>query len=326
MGCIAFGVIDRGTNLLQVRASTPCNLKCLFCSTGANDPEQHPTEFVVECDYLLDWVKEVCKIKGSGVEINLDSVGEPTAYPDLVKLVNGLKEITEVSKISMQTNGTLLTDEKIKQLEEAGLDHINVSIDAVDIPQGAYLRGCGTYSVQKVIETAKKINQSKIELLIAPVWLPGVNDEGIKNLIKLSKELDCKIGIQKYDIYKYGRKMKEAKKINWWKFYKQLEDWEKEFGVKLKVSAKDFEIEKRNRVAEIFEKGEKIQVKIVAPGWQKGQMIGVARGRCISINDCKAEIGNNVSIKVLEAKNNIYVAEIPGKKQIKAILGQETEF
>lgn len=324
MGCIAFGVIDRGTNLLQVRASTPCNLKCLFCSTGANDPEKHPTEFIVDCDYLIDWVKKVCEVKGNGIEINLDSVGEPTAYPDLVKLVKGLKEISQVSKVSIQTNGTLLEDNKIKQLEEAGLDHINISIDTTNVEQGAYLRGCGTYSVQKVINVAKKIHESKIELLIAPVWLPGVNDEGIKNLIKLAKELNCKIGIQKYDVYKYGRKMKEAKKINWWKFYRQLELWEKEFEIKLKVSAEDFEIEKRERIPEVFEKGEKIKVKVVAPGWQLGQMIGVARDRCISINDCLAKLGDTVNIKILEAKNNIYVAEIPGKRLKVPFLETET--
>lgn len=226
----------------------------------------------------------------------------------------------------MQTNGTLLTDEKIKKLEEAGLDHMNISIDAVKIEQGAYLRGCGTYNVQKVIETAKKVNESKIELLIAPVWLPKVNDDGIKELIKLAKELGCKIGIQKYDIYKYGRKMKEVKKINWWKFYKQLEDWEKEFGIQLKISAKDFEIEKRERMPEVFEKGEKIQAKIVALGWQKGQMLGVAENRCISINGCLAEIGDKVNVKILETKNNIYVAEIPRKKQMMKLLELENPF
>lgn len=316
MGAIAFGIIDRGTNLLQVRASTPCNLKCLFCSTGANDPKNHPTEFMVEADYLVKWVKDVVKFKGPGVEINIDSVGEPTAYPQLVELVSALKKMPEVKKISMQTNGTLLTADKIKQLEEAGLDHVNLSIDTLDIKKGAYLRGCETYNVQKLVETAKLIRNSKIELLLAPVWLPDVNDEDVKNLIKLAKELDCRIGIQKYEIYKYGRRMKEAGKINWWKFYKQLESWEKEFEVKLKTTAKDFEVERRERLPEMFEEGEKVQAEIRAPGWQAGQMIGVARNRCISINDCEAEIGDKVNIQILETKNNIYVAELIEKKQI----------
>ena len=316
MGVIAFGVLDRGTNLLQVRGSTACNLKCLFCSTAANDPNVHPTEFVVEVNYLIKWVKEVVKVKGAGVEVNLDSVGEPTAYPQLVELVKELKKIPEISKISMQTNGTLLNEQKINELEEAGLDHINLSIDTLNVQKGAYLRGCETYNVQKLVDIAKLIRKSKIELLLAPVWLPDVNDEDIKNLIKLAKELDCKIGIQKYEIYKYGRKMKEAEKINWWKFYKQLEIWEKEFEIKLRATAKDFNVEKRERVPEVFEDGERVQVEIKAPGWQKGQMIGVAKNRCISINDCSADIGDKVNIKILETKNNIYLAEMVEKKLV----------
>jgi len=34
-GCIAFGIIDRGTNVLQVRPISECPLACIFCSTDA---------------------------------------------------------------------------------------------------------------------------------------------------------------------------------------------------------------------------------------------------------------------------------------------------
>ena len=32
IGHIAFGIIDRGTNLLQIRATSFCALSCIFCS------------------------------------------------------------------------------------------------------------------------------------------------------------------------------------------------------------------------------------------------------------------------------------------------------
>ncbi|MBT4440771.1 hypothetical protein HOC98_01565, partial [archaeon] len=41
MGCIAFGIIDRGTNLLQVRATSMCNLNCVFCSTDSGPFSQY---------------------------------------------------------------------------------------------------------------------------------------------------------------------------------------------------------------------------------------------------------------------------------------------
>ena len=127
IGLIHIGVIDRGSNLLQVRATTACNMKCTFCSTSANSPI-HPYNYQVELNYLLETIKEVINLKDNQVrEINIDSVGEPTAYPQLIELVKGCKAIPEIEFISMQTNGTLLNKEKIKALEEAGLGRINFS-------------------------------------------------------------------------------------------------------------------------------------------------------------------------------------------------------
>ena len=35
VGSLYFGIIDRGTSLLQVRPSCGCNLNCPFCSVDA---------------------------------------------------------------------------------------------------------------------------------------------------------------------------------------------------------------------------------------------------------------------------------------------------
>jgi len=88
LGLIHIGVIDRGSSLLQVRASTYCNMKCTFCSTAANSFEIHPYNYEVELNYLVDWIKEVIKLKDNQVnQINIDSVGEPTAYPKIIELI-----------------------------------------------------------------------------------------------------------------------------------------------------------------------------------------------------------------------------------------------
>src|SRR3989338_5466994 len=91
LGLIHIGVIDRGSSLLQVRASTACNMKCSFCSTSANSPK-HKYNYTIELDYLLDWIKEAITLKEGNVNnINIDSVGEPTAYPQIIELVKACK-------------------------------------------------------------------------------------------------------------------------------------------------------------------------------------------------------------------------------------------
>lgn len=131
VGSLYFGIIDRGTSLLQVRPSCGCNLNCPFCSVDAG-PESttRATSYEVEMEYLAEAVEEIARFKGTGVECHIDSPDEPVIYPYLPELITALRQIEEVSVISLQTNGTLLTTAKIAALERAGLDRINLSLHA----------------------------------------------------------------------------------------------------------------------------------------------------------------------------------------------------
>src|SRR3990167_6776180 len=125
LGCIAFGILDRGTNLLQIRATSVCNINCTFCSVdGGPLSSQHKVFYEIDCDYLLEEVARIVAIKGNDVEINIDSVGEPFCYPHLEKLVYGLRNIPGVERISIQTNGTLHKDIPV--------DVVNLSLHALD--------------------------------------------------------------------------------------------------------------------------------------------------------------------------------------------------
>ncbi len=310
VGCIMFGIIDRGTNLLQIRPNTACNLNCIFCSTDSGvNSIYHKTDYVVEVDYLLKWVKEIVEFKGKGVEANIDSVGEPMIYYKIFELIKGLKKIDGINFVSMQTNGTLIDSNALKKLEEVGLDRINLSLHSLDNDKAKNLSGCKEYNVNKVKKLAEQIAKSKIELIIAPVLIPKINDKDIEDLIEFSKKLNCKIGIQKYEIYRYSRKVKGVKAVNYWKFYKKLGELEKKYNVRLKMGPSDFDIEKRKRLPKVLSKGDKIVVDIKADGWLEGQKLGVFKDRCISVNNCKEEL-KRAKIRILEDKNNIYIGEL----------------
>jgi len=305
IGHIAFGLILRGSNLIQVRPTTLCNLRCPFCSTASNDPNIHSTDYEVEPDYLIKTIKEVVNFKEcNNTEINIDSVGEPLMYPKLTYLIKEIKKIPQVKKISMQTNGTLLTKDNIKQLEQAGLNHINLSIHTLDEKQAKELSGNSNYDIKKILNLLKEI---EIDLWLTPVWIPNINDKEIIKIIQLAKSLNLRLGIQKYEIYKYSRKMKKAKKINYYKFYKKLSEWEKEFNVKLKIGPSDFNIQRTKKLPPVFKKGEKLQATTKLPGWFKNQTIAIARNRTITINK-KLPLNKKINIKILQNKNNIYLA------------------
>lgn len=306
IGTIFIGIIDRGSSLIQIRPNTQCNLKCVFCSTSANDPEIHPFNYEIESSYLLDWIKEVVEFKNIDIEANLDSCGEITLYKELVKLVKGLKDIKQIKKISMQTNGLLLNESSIKELEKAGLDRINLSIHSLNQETASKLT-CTSYNLDHILKVINLIKNSRISLCLTPVYIPGYEQDMI-SLIEFAKQNNMEIAIQKYETYKYSRRMK-VKEQTFYNFYKKLTAWEKEFDIKLKYGPRDFNIQRTKKLPLVFKKGEKIQAKIVLPGWYKNQMIASCKNRLITIINCNKSIGDTVKAEVLDVKNELYIAK-----------------
>lgn len=314
LGSLYFGLIDRGTSLLQVRPSCGCNLNCPFCSVDAGpESKTRATSYEVGRDYLAGYVREVARFKGPGVECHIDSPGEPMLYREIAELVHSLRSIPEVTTISMQTNGTLLSDPMIRSLESAGLDRINLSLHALDPAIAKTLAGVPWFDIEKIRRYAEAVAASRIDLLIAPVYLPGINDAEIPKIIRFAQEIGAgkrfpALGIQKFEKYRYGRSPRGVKPQSWWQFYnKSLRPWEKEFGQKLVITPQDFGTERRPMLHRCFEKGERVTVDIRAPGWLKGEMLGVARDRVISVMGCLKEQGD-LRVKILSAKHGIYVA------------------
>src|SRR3989344_3657049 len=198
IGCIAFGIIDRGTNLLQVRCTSVCNMKCEFCSTSANNFKIHPVNYIVDINYLVDEVRKISEFKGQDIHIFLDSVGDPMSHPDFLNLVKKLKEIKNISKVDVITNGTFLTKELINNLEIAGLNRLNISVHSLDSLKAKLLFGKENYDIEKIKEILNYIKNTKIDLWLTPVWIPNINDNDIVDLIKFAKENNFNIAIQKY--------------------------------------------------------------------------------------------------------------------------------
>ena len=307
IGTIFMGVIDRGSNLLQIRPTTVCNIDCQFCSTHISDPKLRPNHFIIDIDYLYETIKEIVEYKNTDIIAFFESVGEPTTYPKLAELIKRVKQLPQVKRTAMVTNGTLLTDNLLKNLE-GNLDQINISIHALDEALAKTLAGSPYYSVKKIIESIKKIKN--IEVWLTPVWLPGVNDHEMPKLIAFAKEHNLKIGIQKYDIYKYSRKMKRAKMVNYYHFYKQLTKWEKDFNYKLKIGPSTFKIERTKALPLTFQNGDIITARIKAQSWLRNQVIAVAKNRAIAIDNCDLPIESEVKVRITQNRNNIYLANL----------------
>ena len=316
MGCIAFGVIDRGTNLLQIRPTTLCPLSCIFCSTDAGPRSRSRlAEYVVALDPLLEWVDRVVEYKGrEHIEAHIDTVGEPATYPRLIELIQGLADIEGIETISMQTNGVLLDEELIGEMAEAGMDRLNVSIHALDEETARRMAGEPSYPLRRILDLCEYIVDVGMDLLIAQVWLPGVNDDEMPRIIEYAKSIGAgrrwpPLGIQRYEPHKRGRRPRGVRPISWRRFYEELGEMERRYGVKLILRPEDFGIHPRRMYPIPYRRGETAKVRVIAPGWRRGEALAVGRGRAITIVGVRAvNIGEKMRVRIIGNKHNIILA------------------
>ncbi|HUB32420.1 MAG TPA: radical SAM protein [Bryobacteraceae bacterium] len=97
-----------------------CNLSCTYCNEYDNYSKPVPIETMYE---RLD------RLAALGTNIITISGGEPLLHPDLDLIVARIRRNRMIA--GMITNGYLLTAERIRRLNQAGLDHLQISIDNV---------------------------------------------------------------------------------------------------------------------------------------------------------------------------------------------------
>lgn len=321
MGSIAFGVIDRGTNVIQVRPVSYCVLNCIFCSTDAGPRSRWRwAEYRVAKEVIVDAMKEIARFKGvKGLEAHIDTVGDPLLYDKLPDLVHEIKDIPGYEVVSLQTHGPTLTYRLVDELAAAGLDRINLSIDTLDQNKGRLLQGVPYYDVRRVMEVAEyALRSTGIDITLAPLFLPGYNDEDIPEIIEWGKRIGVGkrfpgFGIQLYLRHRHGRHPPGVRRMGWSTFYSLLRGWEREFGVRLVLSKEDFGVRKVRMTPIPYRVGEKIQVQTVARGWLKGEWLAVPlRGppRTITVIDEAGELGpgQRLGVRIIKNKHNIYLA------------------
>jgi len=306
-----FGIIDRGTNLIEIKPITSCNLGCIFCSVDEGPKSKRKVDFVIEKDYLVEELTKLIKFKKvMDIDAHINSQGEPFLYSELVPLIEDISKIKEVKVISIDTNGALLNKNLVDKLADAGLTRINLSLHSLDQKLANTLYGY-PYPLKRVMEIARYIPK-KMDLIIVPIYLPGFNEGEIVKLAKFAEEVgagkSCPgIGIQNFLPYRFGRNPVTPMDMD--SFFKKLRDLESRHDLKLIWDEKDFEIHKCREFPKPFKKNEIIEVKIVCPGRLNNEMLAVAKDRLISVPSCYQDSGN-VKIRIKRTKHNIFLGEL----------------
>ena len=97
-----------------------CNLACTYCN------EYDDVSKPVAVDVMLERLDRLAAL---GTNIVTFSGGEPLLHPQLDQLISHVRNRGIIA--GMITNGYLLTAQRVRQLNDAGLDHMQISIDNV---------------------------------------------------------------------------------------------------------------------------------------------------------------------------------------------------
>ncbi len=310
IGSTEIGVVDRGSNIIEIKPLTGCNFNCTYCSVDEGKNKKS-YDYLVERDYLVAVTAAVAATKQHPVEINIGPHGEPLLYPELVQLVKDLNKIKNIQIISINTNGSLLSESLIDDLATAGLTRINLSLPALDEELAAELAGVKKFPLQHLLDMVK-YGSEKINFLLAPVLIPGKNEEEMGKIVKLSTSFSSKfprIGIQNYLEYPKGRRPVK-KPLAWETFFQFIKDLEKKTKQSLTASKEDFHIHDEEALPKPFKKNQTVQCEIVMPGRYPREMYAAAEERLINVQIANklSHIGKKLAVRIVRDKHNIFKA------------------
>jgi len=107
--------------LAHIVPTRRCNLSCTYCSEYDSHSEPVPAE---------EMFRRIDHLAALGTTIIHLSGGEPLLHPEAEGIIRRIRQHGILAGIL--TNGYLLGPERIRKLNEAGLDHLQISVDNLE--------------------------------------------------------------------------------------------------------------------------------------------------------------------------------------------------
>ncbi|GAB4483959.1 MAG: GTP 3',8-cyclase MoaA [Thermodesulfovibrionales bacterium] len=172
----------RVIDYLRISITDKCNLRCIYCMPDEGvAPVQHGD--VLSYEEILRIAEVAARL---GVRKLRLTGGEPLVRKNLVFLISALKKIGGIEDLSLTTNGQLLAN-AARDLKNAGLDRVNVSIDSF-IPERyrRITRGGDLEVVRSGLRAADEAGLKPLKINMVPIR--GLNDDEIEDFARITAD------------------------------------------------------------------------------------------------------------------------------------------
>jgi MoaA/NifB/PqqE/SkfB family radical SAM enzyme len=154
---------------LYLETTNRCNLLCTTCPRTFETLEP-PGDMSWELfTSIVDQFPKIARVV-------LHGVGEPMMVRELPRMIRYLKD--RATYVLFNTNGTLLTRRKGKELVDSGLDELRISLDAAEASAFALVRGRDMFDriVRNVRAFTAMQRELSVDLPRASLWLTGLKE------------------------------------------------------------------------------------------------------------------------------------------------------
>ena len=173
---------DYGRPIENIRMSVTqrCNFKCFYCHGEGQLSNSYVEMSPEEIEFI---VKVAASLGVWGVKL---TGGEPLLRDDIVEIVRRVSSVPGIKDLSLTTNGFFLK-EYARQLREAGLSRVNVSLDTLRAERFKAITGVDAYErvIGGIIEAKNAgLNPIKVNMVL----LRGINEDEIDEMINFIRE------------------------------------------------------------------------------------------------------------------------------------------
>lgn len=170
----------REITYLRLSVTDKCNLRCRYCMPEEGVPCRNHSEILTE-DEMVSAVEAAAKL---GIRKLRITGGEPLVKKNILSICRRCAAVEGIEEVCLTTNGTLLPA-LAKELKEAGVRRVNISLDTLEEDKYARITRRGRLEDALAgIRAAVEAGFEKIK--INAVLIGGFNDDEITALAKLT--------------------------------------------------------------------------------------------------------------------------------------------
>ena len=172
---------EREISYLRISVTDLCNLRCRYCMPDGVCQKGHRD--------ILSFAA-IQEITSAAAELGIHKVritgGEPLVRRGCVELCRMISGIPGIREVDLTTNGILLP-RYARDLKEAGVNRVNISLDTMDPEKYAYITGGGSLKdAMDGIQAAFDAGLTPVK--VNTVLIGGFNDAEIPAFVEMTRE------------------------------------------------------------------------------------------------------------------------------------------